>query len=49
MNISELSIKRPILATVMNIFIILLGIIGYTYLGVRDYPAIDPPDGRAHV
>ncbi len=43
MNISELSIKRPILATVMNVFIILLGIIGYTYLGVRDYPAIDPP------
>jgi len=43
MNISELSIKRPILATVMNIFIVLLGIIGYTYLGVRDYPAIDPP------
>jgi HAE1 family hydrophobic/amphiphilic exporter-1/multidrug efflux pump len=27
----------------MNVFIILLGIIGYTYLGVRDYPAIDPP------
>ena len=43
MNISELSIKRPILATVMNIFIILLGVIGFTYLGVRDYPAIDPP------
>ncbi len=43
MNISELSIKRPILATVMNIFIILLGVIGYSYLGVRDYPAIDPP------
>jgi hydrophobe/amphiphile efflux-1 (HAE1) family protein len=43
MNISELSIKRPILATVMNLFLILFGIIGYTYLGVRDYPAIDPP------
>ena len=43
MNISELSIKRPILATVINIFIVLLGIIGYSYLGVRDYPAIDPP------
>jgi HAE1 family hydrophobic/amphiphilic exporter-1/multidrug efflux pump len=43
MNISELSIKRPILATVMNLFIILFGVIGYTYLGVRDYPAIDPP------
>ena len=43
MNISELSIKRPILAIVMNLFIILFGLIGYSYLGVRDYPAIDPP------
>ena len=43
MNISELSIRRPVLATVMNLFIILFGVIGYTYLGVRDYPAIDPP------
>ncbi|OFX37579.1 MAG: acriflavin resistance protein [Bacteroidetes bacterium GWA2_32_17] len=43
MNISELSIRRPILATVMNLFIILFGVIGYTFLGVRDYPAIDPP------
>jgi HAE1 family hydrophobic/amphiphilic exporter-1/multidrug efflux pump len=43
MNISELSIKRPILATVMNLLLILFGIIGYTYLGVREYPAIDPP------
>jgi HAE1 family hydrophobic/amphiphilic exporter-1/multidrug efflux pump len=43
MNISELSLKRPVFATVMNIFIILLGIVGYTFLAVRDYPAIDPP------
>ncbi|MCX6256422.1 MAG: efflux RND transporter permease subunit [Bacteroidia bacterium] len=43
MNISELSIRRPVLATVMNLFIILFGVIGFTYLGVRDYPAIDPP------
>jgi len=43
MNISELSLKRPILATVMNLMIILFGIIGFTYLGVREYPAIDPP------
>jgi len=43
MNISELSIKKPILATVMNIFIILFGVIGYSFLGVREYPAIDPP------
>ncbi len=43
MNISELSLKRPILATVMNLLIILFGIIGFTYLGVREYPAVDPP------
>ena len=43
MNISELSLKRPVLATVMSLFIILFGIIGYYFLGVREYPAIDPP------
>jgi len=43
MNISELSLKRPVLATVMNLMIILFGIIGFVYLGVREYPAIDPP------
>jgi multidrug efflux pump len=43
MNISELSLRRPVLAIVMNIFIILFGLIGFTFLGVRDYPAIDPP------
>ena len=43
MNISELSLKRPVLATVMNLLIILFGVIGYYFLGVREYPAIDPP------
>jgi len=43
MNISELSLKRPVLATVMSLFIILFGAIGYYFLGVREYPAIDPP------
>ena len=43
MNISELSLKRPVLATVMNLMIILFGVVGYTFLAVRDYPAIDPP------
>ncbi|MEO8710925.1 MAG: efflux RND transporter permease subunit [Parafilimonas sp.] len=42
MNISELSLKRPVLATVMNIMIIVFGITGFTFLAVRDYPAIDP-------
>lgn len=43
MNISELSIKRPVLATVSVLVIFLLGIIGYTYLGVREYPNVDNP------
>lgn len=44
MNISELSLKRPVLATVMNIAIILFGIVGYSFLAVREYPSIDPPN-----
>lgn len=43
MNISELSLRRPVLAFVMNIVLVLFGIIGFNSLGVRDYPAIDPP------
>ncbi len=43
MNISELSLRRPVLAFVMNIILVLFGIIGFNFLGVRDYPAIDPP------
>ena len=43
MNISELALKRPILATVMNLLIILFGVVGYNFLSVREYPAIDPP------
>lgn len=44
MNISELSLNRPVLAIVMNIIIVVFGVIGFTFLGVRDYPAIDPPN-----
>src|SRR3982750_187156 len=44
MNISEISLNRPVLAIVMNIIIVLFGAIGFTFLGVRDYPAIDPPN-----
>ena len=43
MNISEFSIRKPVFATVMNLFVILFGVIGYSFLGVREYPAIDPP------
>lgn len=44
MNISELSLRRPVLAFVMNIILVLFGVIGFNFLGVRDYPAIDPPN-----
>lgn len=43
MNISELSIRRPVLATVLTIIILLFGFIGYNYLGVREYPSVDNP------
>lgn len=43
MNISELSIRRPVLATVMTIIIVLFGVIGYFYIGVREYPSVDNP------
>lgn len=43
MNLSELSIRRPVLATVFILIIVLLGVIGYTYLGVREYPNVDNP------
>ncbi|TMI62570.1 MAG: efflux RND transporter permease subunit [Bacteroidetes bacterium] len=42
MNLSELSLKRPVFAIVCSILIIVFGAIGYTFLGVREYPAIDP-------
>ncbi|MBQ5644901.1 MAG: efflux RND transporter permease subunit [Bacteroidaceae bacterium] len=43
MNISELSIRRPVLATVLTIIIVIFGIIGYNALGVREYPSVDNP------
>ena len=43
MNISELSIRRPVLATVLTLIILLFGLIGYTFLGVREYPSVDNP------
>jgi multidrug efflux pump len=43
MSLSTISIKRPVLAIVMSIAIIVFGLIGYKFLGVREYPSIDPP------
>lgn len=43
MSLSSLSIRRPVLATVFSIVIVLFGIIGFNYLPIREYPAVDPP------
>ncbi len=43
MSLSSISIQRPVLATVLSVTIILFGIIGYSFLGIREYPSVDPP------
>ncbi|MFN8257382.1 MAG: efflux RND transporter permease subunit [Bacteroidales bacterium] len=43
MNISSTFIERPVLSTVVSIALVLFGIIGFTFLGVREYPSVDPP------
>lgn len=42
-NISETSINRPVLSTVMMLVILLFGMIGYKFLGVREFPSVDQP------
>ena len=44
MSLSEFSLRRPVFAVVLNVAIVLFGLIGYKFLGVRDYPALDPPN-----
>ena len=43
MSLASISIKRPVLAIVMSLAIVLFGAISFKFLGVREYPAIDPP------
>ncbi len=43
MSLPSLSLRRPVLAIVLNIIIVVFGVIGFNFLGVRDYPSIDPP------
>lgn len=43
MSLSSISIRRPVLAIVMSIAIMLFGVIGFTFLGVREFPNVDPP------
>jgi len=43
MSLSSTSINRPVLATVFAIVILLFGVVGLTFLGVREFPSVDPP------
>ncbi len=42
-GLSNISIDRPVLAIVMSLIILLFGVIGFYFLGVREYPSVDPP------
>jgi len=43
MSLSSVSIGRPVLATVFAIVILLFGVVGLTFLGIREFPSVDPP------
>jgi multidrug efflux pump len=43
MSLSSVSISRPVLATVFAIVILLFGVVGVTFLGIREFPSVDPP------
>ena len=43
MSLSSTSIKRPVLTTVLSVAIVVFGVIGYKFLGTRDFPSVDPP------
>src|ERR1044072_5085713 len=43
MTLSDIALRRPVGAVVLSILIVLFGAVGYSFLGVREYPAIDPP------
>jgi len=43
MLLSDVSVKRPVFASVVNILLIVFGIVAFTMLPLREYPDIDPP------
>jgi len=43
MTLSDFALKRPVASTVFSLIIVLMGMVGYSFLGIRLYPAIDPP------
>jgi len=42
-SLSKISIQRPVLAIVLSLVILIFGFIGFNFLGVREYPSVDPP------
>ncbi|MBP6510530.1 MAG: efflux RND transporter permease subunit, partial [Candidatus Kapabacteria bacterium] len=44
MNISVLSIRRPVTAIVISLIFILMGLVGASFLGIRQFPDVDPPN-----
>jgi multidrug efflux pump len=43
MNLPSTCINRPVLSVVLSILVVLFGVIGFIFLGVREYPSVDPP------
>jgi hydrophobe/amphiphile efflux-1 (HAE1) family protein len=43
MTLSDFAVKRPVASIVMSLIVVLFGVVGYNFLGIRLYPAIDPP------
>ena len=43
MTLPEFALRRPVASIVMSLVIVLFGVVGFTFLGVRLYPDIDPP------
>ena len=43
MHISEITVRRPVLAAVISMFLVLLGLVSYDKLSIREYPDIDKP------
>lgn len=43
MSLPSFALKRPVFAIVANVFILIFGFIAFKFLGIRDYPSIDPP------
>jgi multidrug efflux pump len=43
MTLAETAVRRPVFATVLSLVLVIFGVVGFSFLGVREYPAVDPP------